>query len=330
MEETTNRISEELRTLPDQAQVRERRRELLASVRRQFQGLSALPPEDRRRVGQELNRLKAAIERVADERLRALEAEPRQDRAGFDPALPVPPLRLGRAHPTTTVLRRMNTFFHSLGFDVVDGPEIESDWYNFGALNLPPEHPAREMHDTIYIVEPELLLRTHTSSVEIRVMEQRRPPLRIVVPGKAYRYESVNATNHYMFFQYEGLVVERDISMAHLQFVLSSFLRFMFGEGVETRFRAKYYPQVEPGLGVDLRCQFCGGAGCGICKGKGWIEILGGGMAHPNVLASVGIDWEQYGGFAFGMGLDRLVMSATGIEDIRQLYGPRMSYIPEV
>ena len=213
---------------------------------------------------------------------------------------------------------------------MVEGPEIESDRYNFTALNLPPEHPAREMHDTIYIREPELLLRTHTSSVEIRAMEERKPPLRVVVAGKAYRYEAANPTNSHMFFQYQGLLVDRGISMAHLRFVLSSFLRFMFGEDVETRYRAKYYPQVEPGLGVDLRCQFCAGRGCSICKGKGWIEILGGGMVHPNALAAVGLDWSVYSGFAFGMGLDRLVMSATGIEDIRQLYGPRMSYIPEV
>jgi len=233
-------------------------------------------------------------------------------------------------HPTIAILRRMNAFFQALNFEVADGPEIETDWYNFAALNLPPEHPAREMHDTIYIRGSALLLRTHTSSVEIRAMEQRRPPLRVIVPGKAYRSESVNATNNYMFFQCEGLVVDRDVNMGHLRFVLGAFLDYMFGAQIQARFRAKYYPQVEPGLGVDLQCQFCGGAGCSVCKGKGWIEILGGGMVHPNALAAVGIDWREYSGFAFGMGLDRLVMSATGIADIRQLYGPRMSYIGEV
>jgi phenylalanyl-tRNA synthetase alpha chain len=228
------------------------------------------------------------------------------------------------------VLRRMNGFFRGLGFSVADGPEIESEWYNFSALNLPAEHPAREMHDTIYISEPALLLRTHTSAMEIRAMEARRPPLRVVVPGKAYRAEAVNATNNYMFYQYEVLAVERGLSMAHLRATIEALLRFMFGPNVRSRIRAKYYPQVEPGLGVDLACRFCEGRGCAVCKGKGWIEILGGGMVHPNALDAVGIDWREHSGFAFGMGLDRMVMSATGIADIRQLYGPRMAYIREV
>ena len=161
-------------------------------------------------------------------------------------------------------------------------------------------------------------------------MERQKPPIRIVAPGKAYRNEAINATNNYMFFQYEGLAIDRHIKMSHLHWVLSEFLKFMFGANCKSRFRAKYYPQVEPGLGVDLACEFCGGSGCSICKQKGWIEILGAGMVHPNALTFMGIDWGKYSGFAFGMGLDRLVMSATGISDIRELYGPRMSYIPEV
>jgi phenylalanyl-tRNA synthetase alpha chain len=224
----------------------------------------------------------------------------------------------------------MHAYFTALGFTIADGPEIESDWYNFSALNLAPEHPAREMHDTIYLNEPALLLRTHTSSMEIRAMEASRPPLRVIVPGKAYRAESVNATNNYMFYQYEVLAVDRGLSMAHMRATIDAFLCYLFGPAARTRMRAKYYPQVEPGFGVDLQCRFCGGVGCAVCKGKGWIEILGGGMVHPNALAAVGLDWHEYSGFAFGMGLDRLVMSAIGIADIRQLYGPRMVYIPEV
>jgi phenylalanyl-tRNA synthetase alpha chain len=330
VDQTIQQLLEQIGHSATPDQVRERRRHALAITRRAFQDLANLDPAERRRRGQDLNRAKAEIERLADERLRLLEMTDRHADTQRVPDLPVAPAPIGQVHPTIAVLRRMNGFFRALGFDVADGPEIESDWYNFAALNLPPEHPAREMHDTIYLRGSELLLRTHTSSVEIRALEQRKPPLRVIVPGKAYRSEAVNATNNYMFFQYEGLVVQRDISMAHLRSVLGTFLQYMFGAQIQARFRAKYYPQVEPGLGVDLQCQFCSGSGCAVCKGKGWIEILGGGMVHPNALAAVGIDWHAYSGFAFGMGLDRLVMSAMGIADIRQLYGPRMSYIGEV
>ena len=314
-------------TTPEQ--VREQARRASMSLRAAFEQLRTLTPEQRRGAGQELNRAKAAIERLVDARLQALTAEQHATATTLSPTLPVPPVRVGQAHPTVALMRRMHAFFAALGFTVADGPEIESDWYNFSALNLPPEHPAREMHDTIYLSEPALLLRTHTSAMEIRAMEASPPPLRVIVPGKAYRAESVNATNNYMFFQYEVLAVDRGLSMGHMRATIEAFLRYLFG-AARTRMRAKYYPQVEPGLGIDLECRFCGGVGCAICKGKGWIEILGGGMVHPNALAAVGLDWREYSGFAFGLGLDRLVMSATGIADIRQLYGPRMAYIPEV
>jgi phenylalanyl-tRNA synthetase alpha chain len=329
-DEILKTFASELQALTSLDQVREKRREVQARVRQQFGGLSTLEPAEKRRVGQQLNRIKAEIEQLAAVRLHELEAAQPQAGEAFDPALPAPPLRLGHVHPTIAILRRMNAFFQSLGFEVVDGPEIETDHYNYGALNIPPDHPAREMQDTIYLVEPDLLLRSHTSAVETRVMERRKPPIRIVAPGKAYRNEAINATNNYMFFQYEGLAIDRHIKMSHLHWVLTAFLHFMVGADCKSRFRAKYYPQVEPGLGVDLACEFCGGSGCSVCKQKGWIEILGAGMVHPKVLTLMGIDWSQYSGFAFGMGLDRLVMSATGISDIRELYGPRMSYIPEV
>jgi phenylalanyl-tRNA synthetase alpha chain len=329
MNELIEQTAAELRDSGTPEQARERGRLALVALRAEFQRLRALPAEERRQAGQALNAAKAAIERLLDERLAELAAETSQ-RSGRDPQLPIAPLRLGRVHPTTALLRRMNAFFGAMGFAVVEGPEIESDWYNFSALNLPPWHPAREMHDTIYLAEPSLLLRTHTSAAEIRAMELRPLPLRVVVPGKAYRAESVNATNASMFYQYEVLAVDRDLSVAHLRATIDAFLRFLFGEQVRTRTRAKYYPQVEPGLGVDLACRFCDGRGCGVCKGKGWIEILGGGMVHPNALEAAGIDWQEWSGFAFGLGLDRLVMTATGIADIRYLYGPRMLYISEV
>ncbi|MDQ3327138.1 MAG: phenylalanine--tRNA ligase subunit alpha [Chloroflexota bacterium] len=330
MEHYITELAQDIPLLTTPQQVRERRRTLLAQIRQEFRTVGALAPEERRKAGRTLNALKDEIERLTTERLRAVEAASRPDDISFDPDLPAPPCRIGRVHLTTAVLRRVNAFFGALGFEVADGPEIESDWYNFSALNLPTAHPAREMHDTIYIQEPEILLRTHTSPVEIHAMQDRSLPLRVVVPGKAYRNEDTNATNSSMFYHFEGLAVGDDIHMGHLRWVLDGFLDFMFGPETQRRFRAKYYPQVEPGLGVDLLCRFCSGAGCTVCKAKGWIEILGAGMVHPSVLSSVGIDWTRYSGFAFGMGLDRLVMGVTGIADIRELYGSRMSYVPEV
>jgi phenylalanyl-tRNA synthetase alpha chain len=315
-------------TTPEQ--VREQGRRATASLRAAFEQLRHLSPDERRSAGQELNRTKKALEQLVDIRLQALAAEQPVTATRLSPTLPVPPAPVGKVHPTVAVMRRMHAFFTALGFTVADGPEIESDWYNFSALNLAPEHPAREMHDTIYLSEPSLLLRTHTSAVEIRAMEATRPPLRVIVPGKAYRAESVNATNNHVFYQYEVLAVDRGLSMAHLCATIDAFLHYLFGAAVRTRLRAKYYPQVEPGLGVDLECRFCRGEGCVVCKGKGWIEILGGGMVHPNTLAAVGLDWREHSGFALGLGLDRLVMSTAGIADIRQLYGPRMAYIGEV
>lgn len=330
LHQAVDTFASELQTLANADQVREKRREWLAWVRQQFQGLSSLEPAEKRRVGQELNHVKNEIERLTNERLRELEVANRRDEQEFHPELPAPPMRLGRVHPTIVILRKMNAFFQSLGFQVEDGPEIETEWYNFAALNVPANHPAREMQDTIYIVEPDLLLRTQSSAVETRVMERQKPPIRIVAPCRTYRNDAVSASNNYMFYQYEGLAIDRNIKMSHLYNVLHEFLDYMFGSQRKRRFRAKYYPQVEPGLGVDLACGSCSGSGCSVCKQKGWVEILGAGMVHPKVFAYADIDWNQYSGFAFGMGLDRLVMAATGISHIRELYGPRMSYIPEV
>ncbi len=330
LHQAVDTFASELQSLANPDQVREKRREWLAWVRQQFQGLSSLEPAEKRRIGQELNHVKSEIERLVTERLRELDVANHRVGQAFNPEFPAPPMRLGNAHPTIAILRKMNAFFQSIGFEVEDGPEIESDWYNFAALNLPTNHPAREMQDTIYVQEPDVLLRTQSSAVETRVMERQKPPIRIVAPVKAYRFEAVNASNNYMFYQYEGLAIDRKIKMSHLYWVLHEFLHYMFGSQRKSRFRAKYYPQVEPGLGVDLACDFCSGSGCTVCKQKGWVEILGAGMVHPNVFACMGIDWNRYSGFAFGMGLDRLVMAATGISDIRELYGPRMSYIPEL
>lgn len=237
-----------------------------------------------------------------------------------NPTLPGTRQKIGYLHPTTMVIRSMNEFFRHQGFSVYDGPEIENDDFCFNKLNLPKDHPARELTDTLYISEPDILLRCHTSSVETRCMTNEKLPIRIVVPGKVYRNENTNATNGSMFYQYEGLVVDKGISMANLKSTLIEFVKFLYGPQTVTRFRCKYYPQVEPGAGLDIQCQFCYGKGCSVCKYRGFIEALGSGMVHPNVLKKCGIDPKIYTGFAFGMGLDRLVMLKYKIDDIRKLY----------
>lgn len=239
----------------------------------------------------------------------------------FDNTLPGIVPNVGHLHPTTEVIRKMNSFFRYYGYSVYEGPEIETEEFNFQKLNLPKDHPARELSDTLYISELEgILLRPHTSSVETRCMTNEKPPIRIVVPGKVYRNETTNLTNNSMFYQYEGLCINKGISMADLKGMLIAFVKFLYGNSIKTRFRCKYYPQVEPGAGLDIQCTFCGGKGCQTCKYRGFIEVLGSGMVHPNALNACGIDPQKWSGFAFGMGLDRLVMTQYGITDIRKLY----------
>ncbi|MEK9179590.1 MAG: phenylalanine--tRNA ligase subunit alpha [Patescibacteria group bacterium] len=238
-----------------------------------------------------------------------------------DNTLPGITPNVGHLHPTTEVIRKMNSFFRYYGYSVYEGPEIETEEFNFQKLNLPKDHPARELSDTLYISELEgILLRPHTSSVETRCMTSEKPPIRIIVPGKVYRNETTNLTNNSMFYQYEGLCVDKGISMADLKGTLTEFVKFLYGNSIKTRFRCKYYPQVEPGAGLDIQCTFCSGKGCQTCKHRGFIEVLGSGMVHPNVLNACGIDPQIWSGFAFGMGLDRLVMTQYGITDIRKLY----------
>lgn len=244
----------------------------------------------------------------------------------FDYTIPGINPNLGHLHPTTTTIAEINSFFKHYGYSVAIGPEIETDEYNFEKLNLPKNHPARDMQDTLYIKSPELLLRTHTSSVETRTMTNSKLPIKIVVPGKAYRNETVNKSNNAIFYQYEGLVVDKGINMGHLKMTLVDMLKHLFGKDVKYRFRPKYYPQVEPGVGADIECPFCSGKGCAVCKNRGWIETAGAGMVHTNALKASGIDPEIYSGFAFGFGLDRLVMAKHKIKDIRDLYSGNLVY----
>jgi len=294
-------------------------------VNAKLKEIKDLVSDKRKAFGEEINKLKKNIEAgIQEGRKNIAEVSPSENY--FDDSLPGKKPHIGHFHPTTLVIRRINSFFRYLGYSVYEGPEIETNEYNFEKLNLPKDHPARELADTLYIQEPEILLRTHTSSVEARAMTQEKLPLRIVVPGKSYRNESVNSTNNAIFYQYEGLVIDKGISMAHLKGTLSEFAKFLYGEKVVTRFRCKYYPQVEPGVGFDIQCTFCGGKGCTVCKYRGFIEALGAGMVHPNVLQACNIDSKIWSGFAFGMGLDRLVMLTYGIDDIRKLYNGSLAF----
>jgi len=234
---------------------------------------------------------------------------------------PVKPKDMGMLHPTTQVIRQVNKFFRYYGYSVIEGPEIETEEYNFRKLNLPKGHPATDLQDTLFVDQLQgILLRTHTSSIESRILTDNKPPIRAVVGGKCYRNETTNATNSAFFWQYQGVVVDKGITIQNLKATLTDFHKFLFGDDVVLRFRYKYYPEVSPGMGVDMQCRFCKGNGCDVCKKRGWIEVLGSGMIHYNTLKMCNIDPNIYTGFAFGMGLDRLVMQKFEINDIRKLY----------
>lgn len=226
---------------------------------------------------------------------------------------------IGHVHPNTAMIEGIVQIFKDMGFEVVEGPEMEDEWHNFDALNVPKDHPSRDMQDTFWL-RNSLLLRTHTSSVQIRYMEKHKPPFAIVAPGKVFRNEATDRTHEAQFFQFEALVVGKDITVANLKYYLETFLKHVFDEEVEIRLRPSFFPFVEPGFEVDMRCSVCKGEGCPTCKHSGWIELLGAGLVHPNVLESVGVDSKEWSGFAFGVGLDRIVMMKTKLDDIRNLY----------
>lgn len=227
----------------------------------------------------------------------------------------------GHLHPLTQVMREIVDSFVAMGFEVADGPEVESEHYNFDALNVPKDHPARDMQDTFWVKGvPQTVLRTHTSPVQVRYMEAHTPPLKIVVPGKVYRYEATDATHETQFHQIEGLVVGEGIGLSHLKYTLDEFFKRLYGANANVRMRPSYFPFVEPGVEIDVSCMKCAGAGCNVCKQTGWIEVMGAGVVHPNVLQAGGVDPRKYSGFAFGGGVDRLVMLKYGIDDVRLLY----------
>lgn len=288
---------------------------------RLLRGMGGLPEELRPVVGKKVNLLRDELSAALEDRTAALaaaELEMRLRAEAIDVTLPGKRREMGRLHPITRVTREIQEVFVGLGFEVVQGPEIETDYYNFEALNIPKHHPARDTQDTFYITE-DVLLRTQTSPVQIRTMESRRPPVRIIAPGKVYRCDS-DVTHSPMFHQVEGLLIDRNVTFGDLKGILELAVRRLFGEDRGVRFRPHYFPFTEPSAEMDISCFHCGGEGCRVCSGEGWIEILGCGMVHPNVLRMVDYDPEEVGGFAFGMGIDRVALLKYGIDDIRLLF----------
>lgn len=299
-----------------------------------LRALGNLPPAERPQAGKAVNELKIALEKSLEERLesfRQAEVEASFKRSKVDVTLPGRPQTIGKAHPTSSTLEEIYQIFERMGFQVYNSPEVETDEYNFGLLNMPPGHPARDMWDTFYTTTPGLILRTHTSPGQIHAMREYAPePIRIILPGKCYRYEEVTARSESMFYQVEGLVVGRHITFSDLKGVLLSFATQMFGPGRRLRFRKSYFPFTEPSMEVDVDCMLCGAKGCMLCKQTGWLEILGSGMVHPIVLKNGGYDPSQYSGFAFGMGPERIAILKHGISDIRYFFSNDIRFLQRV
>jgi len=329
MKETLNAISTAAKlavaSANDQTQIEEirvkylgKKGELTAILKQ----MGSLSPEERPKMGQLVNEAKQEVETLITakkEELKTKAVEEKLKAETIDITMPAKELKSGRLHPLNTVLDDMIDIFQSMGFDVVDGPEVETDHYNFECLNVPQDHPARDMQDTFYLAE-NLLLRTQTSAAQIRTMETRKPPIRVICPGRVFRADEVDATHSPVFHQIEGLVVDKGVTMCDLKGVLEQFAHEIYGSDTKVKFRPSFFPFTEPSVEVDVTCSECGGKGCRVCKGSGWIEILGAGMVHPNVLKSCGIDPDEYQGFAFGIGLDRLTTTRYKISDIRLLF----------
>ncbi len=291
--------------------------------------MGKLSPEERPVMGQLANEVRSAIEALVeatDEKIKKAELEKKLKEEKLDVTMPGKKSALGHKHPLNIVLDEVKDIFLGMGFDIATGPEVEWDYYNFEALNIPKDHPARDTQDTFYITE-NMLLRTQTSPVQIRVMEKQAPPIRVISPGRVFRSDAVDATHSPLFHQIEGLVVDKGITMGDLKGTLEAFAKRLYGENTKIRLRPHHFPFTEPSCEIDVTCFKCGGKGCPMCKGEGFIEILGAGMVHPKVLKACGVDPEVYSGYAFGVGLERLVMFRFDIDDMRLLYENDMRFL---
>ena len=321
------------------AAVEDLRRELLGRSGRLtglLRQLGSVPAEERPAVGQRANEVRRELESVIEARLGELQQAGDNDRMAseaIDMSAPGRPVPIGHLHPVQALMRDLREIFHAYGFEVFEGPEIETEEYNFELLNIPPDHPARDLWDTLYVAEPGsveageprpaadgTILRTHTSPVQMRAMQALDAPIRVLTPGRCFRYEAVDASHAFEFFQVEGLVIDRDTSLADLKGILEEIARALYGRDVRTRFRPGYYPFTEPSVAFDVGCLVCGGEGCAACDRSGWMTILGAGMVHPTVLRNGGFDPDEYQGYAFGMGPDRMTMLRHGIADIRLFF----------
>ena len=286
-----------------------------------FEDFKSVAPEKKREVGALLNELKVKAHQRIEELKEIFNRPEEPVPSGMDFTRPSVRFQQGSRHPLSIIRREIIDIFGRIGFTVFEGPEIEDDWHNFSALNFPPEHPARDMQDTFFISrDPEIALRTHTSSVQIRAMETRKPPIRMIFPGRVFRNEAISARAHCIFHQVEGLYIDRQVSFADLKQTLMFFAKEMFGEKTEIRLRPSYFPFTEPSGEMDVSCNICGGKGCNICKYTGWVEILGCGMVDPNVLENCGIDSKTYSGYAFGMGIERITMLKYQVKDLRLFF----------
>jgi phenylalanyl-tRNA synthetase alpha chain len=294
-------------------------------------GMGKLSPDERVKVGKLLNETKTAVESALDARKAAFDRaalDARLESEWLDITLPAPGIRPGALHPVTILQREIEDLFTSMGFAVLSGPEVETEFNNFDALNIPGDHPARDMQDTFWL-EGGHLLRTHTSPVQVRGMKRLGPPLRMIAPGRVFRNEEVDPSHEHTFYQLEGMMIDREVSVAHLIYYMKTLLQGIFKREVTVRLRPGYFPFVEPGFELDIQCLLCGGQGCPVCKHSGWVELLPCGLVHPNVLRMGGIDPEQWNGFAFGLGLTRLAMMRYAIDDIRHLQGGDVRFLQQ-
>ena len=294
-----------------------------------FNDFRTVPAELKREMGQKLNELKNfAAEKLAEMKTKFEDSG--SEFANLDLTRPAEPVQVGTRHPISLVRKEIIDIFKRLGFTIAEGPEVEDDWHVFGALNFADDHPARDMQDTFFVTRnPDVLLRTHTSSVQSRVMEKAQPPIRIICPGRVYRNEAISARAHCFFHQLEGLYIDKNVSFADLKQVLLLFAQEMFGEGTKIRLRPSYFPFTEPSAEMDISCHLCGGKGCGFCKHTGWVEILGCGMVDPNVLESCGIDSKEYSGFALGMGIERITNLKYRVKDLRMFSENDVRFLEE-